>query len=261
MNWSWWKNPYHFLPILLLASATSFISSWALEKRFPDLGFSAAYNLSLALFTASFAATIAMMTYSWVTVEGQRRQWRHDVEMRHFEQIYGPLYEEVLKVVDELRNHGFPWLQKWREIKEKSVGPFVDPKIAKDLDGLARRLGELSALHQLAYYRAENIIVEVSMSDPWGISTPVVDGIKSAFQGDRRFLYDPKQTSPSEHMMSQLRHTISDASALAEYVKKLKGTFTEDPQIQRRAALVESILPDAEALSARIRDRMMHPFG
>lgn len=255
--------------MLLVTAAGGTVAAWALQKRFPELDLSLPYTVSLALFTATFAATIAMATYSWVTQKNQRREWRHEMEIRHFEEIYGPLYEESLKVLDELNRYESPWLQKWPEVKKKSFGPFVDPGIAKDLDRLEQRLEKLGKLRSATYDIPLQIIDRVSTGPPWGENlSKWVANLKDRFregQGFRNFFYAPGVNQPAPHIIDSIRKVFSDAgldeSALLRYIGQVKAAFLQDPTMKERVDLTDAIRIEARSVLERIRDRMKHPFG
>ncbi len=100
---------------------------WLFASQNPTLDLSLFLNVSLGAFTAFLGSSMALWIYSYLTREGQRRQWAHDLEVRHFEEIYGPLYEDARKLVEALKRYEQPYLAKWREIRESSLGSFVPP--------------------------------------------------------------------------------------------------------------------------------------
>src|SRR2546426_4313644 len=139
---------------------------WNLQKANPEVDLSLVYNLSLGGFTAFLGATIALWVYSYLSLESQRREWRHDLEVRHFEQIYGPLYEDTKKVVAALKGYASVWSNKWSEIRDSSIGPFVEEGIAKGLSDLWAKLEKYLDITSRSATAAESRLDEFLSRDP-----------------------------------------------------------------------------------------------
>jgi hypothetical protein len=261
----WWKNPKYVLPVLWGASGVVAGVIWLVQTRNPDLDLSFPYTIALAAFTAMLGAGMAMWVYSHITQEGQRREWGHEREVRHFEEIYGPLYEDVRRVAAELKDHGAPWLQNWRDIKEKKMRPFVQKDIKERLNTLERRLSDLSEVARQSYDAAKTRIEEAFNRYPVSATGNFLE-LLNALTQDRRFLFDPKAEMPRDEYLASIREILRSASNIetdediAKYLRHIKDYLRKDMVIQKRAALTESILPDAEALHRQICRRMTHPY-
>src|SRR5437773_4590785 len=99
------------------------------------------YTLALASATAVAGTDIALWVQAYYSRLAQDRQFRGDLEVRYFEEIYGPLYEESRRVCDAIEAYApSPWLEQWRAIKTSRFGPFVDAGIRDGLLSLDARI-------------------------------------------------------------------------------------------------------------------------
>ncbi len=133
MNLRTLLDPRYGLWIIVPAAFSVTVAIWFLQDAYA-LDLSLFLNLSTAASTALLGAGIAMWIYRHLTLESQDRRFRHDLEVRHFEDIYGPLYEEMSKLVKGLREYDAPMAQFWEEMKRGRFGPFVDPTITRELN-------------------------------------------------------------------------------------------------------------------------------
>jgi len=69
----------------------------------------------------------------WLQANIQQARWI-------FENVYRPLFKDTLSVVAGLRDYQYVRLETWREIKESSLGQFVQQDIFDGLKQLERTL-------------------------------------------------------------------------------------------------------------------------
>ena len=94
MNWKRFVIPVYVLPILWVVAVALSIESYFLQKQNPD--YAIVYTLCLASSAAFLAAGIGMWTYSFINRRSQDRGFNRDIEIRYFEQIYGPFSKSSL---------------------------------------------------------------------------------------------------------------------------------------------------------------------
>src|SRR5438552_5371966 len=136
-----WKRlliPIYVLPILWAVSVVLAVKAYFLQKENTDYGI--LYTLSLASSAAFLAAGIGMWTYSFINRRSQDREFNRAIEIRYFEEIYGPLYEELAIVRDELKSNGWPTLTQWPRIVKSRFGPVIDGTISNLFIALSYRL-------------------------------------------------------------------------------------------------------------------------
>jgi hypothetical protein len=253
-------------------AALSTFGFWALQLVQP-INYSLPYSLSFSALTALLAARVGLWVYTFTAEEGQKREWRHDQEMRHFESIYGPFYVDTRSLIEALKRYDLGWMEKFRDVKEGPFWPFVDPDIAIDLDGLQTRL---LANSRLPYESAQSAqrTVETATTSYFGAPQEIHGrpfesmrwALTSSIIQDQRFLFDPERQDLSEAHFENLRNAwrqygpLHDDEQLRGFVHQVKEALLTNPEVQRRAAVCREILPIAEAVHARILRRMKDPF-
>ena len=242
---------------------------WNLQKANPAVDLSLVYNLSLGGFTAFLGATIALWVYSYLSFESQRREWRHDLEVRHFEQIYGPLFEDTKKIVDGLREYSQVWLTKWREIRKSSLGPFVEETISRAVSDLQEKVDKYGEVTNLSATAAEARVREFVAHHARATLLDKNDrnSLWANLRDDPRFLFDPGKPLPYQHLVQQIAKllprtegtdvTVQEAE---KFLREVKTDLLEDPAIKKRIAECQKLLPEAERVHALIDARMRDPF-
>ncbi len=83
---------------------------------------------------------------------------------------------------------------------------------------------------------------------------------------DQRFMFDPDVRRPQDGLVGNLRNQpgqwrppVSD-EVVNDLILKVKDMLARDDLVRERVAVCRSILPDAEAIHARILTRMKDPF-
>ncbi|MEE9593454.1 MAG: hypothetical protein V3W28_07730 [Thermoplasmata archaeon] len=239
-----------------------------------DVDLSLFLNLFVAGFTALLGARIAMWIYSQLTEEGQQRLFGHELEIRYFEKIYGPLYEETKSVVDDLERYGRPWMAEWPKVKEGRFGPFVNPRIHSALEELREELEAFRSVVIGAEEAAGSVVRKVLDTKPWKTAIPqdkrgsVERGLAERWD-TRAFLFDPKTALPAEHIRPTLREQISVTPQLIEEVGEkvgrafsaaVKKSLRQDPQIDVFLGERARVLAFAEKVHNKVLQRMRDPF-
>jgi hypothetical protein len=265
-----WTDPPRLLPFLVGISAASVVIFWFLGHNRPDVDWSLLYNGSFASLTATTAAQITLWVYGFLAEESQRREWRHDQEMRHFEAIYGPLYVDTRSLIETLKRYRIGWLEKWRDVNEGPFGPFVEPTIVSKLDALQARLSDHSGLNyeseQSASRTVQGRLALFSRSGTYFKVGFETKGLVAVLVQDQQFLFDPDAIDLAPAHFENLRNAwqqigpLGSDEWLKEIVRRAKEALLKDELVQKRVAVSREILPLAEAAHASILNRMKDPF-
>src|SRR5207249_9746569 len=119
--------------------------------------------LGLASSPATAGTDIALWVQSYYSGLSQNRQFNRDIEVRYFEEIYGPLYEELSRVADELKGNDWPILVQWPRIAKSRFGPVVDETVNNLFVALSYRLADYSA-HSKRYWDAGTRCIQLVMT-------------------------------------------------------------------------------------------------
>src|SRR2546425_7552877 len=93
----WARAPPHLLLILWCLAVQVTVVAFVLSRANPD--WNLVYTLGLASATAVAGTDIALWVQAYYSRLSQDRQFRGDLEVRFFENIYGPLYEDTRRIV------------------------------------------------------------------------------------------------------------------------------------------------------------------
>ncbi len=267
MNLRRLMDPRYGLWIIVPAAFSLTIAIWFLQDAYArDL--SLFLNLSTAASTALLGAGIAMWIYRSLTLQSQDRRFRHDLEVRHFEDIYGPLYEEAGKVVEMLRGYEVPMAHFWEEMKRGRFGPFVDPTITRELNVLRNELDALGRLVRESSRATERRVTQAIGDHHLTKKLSPDDSrqLMMTLHQDYRLFFNPKVPLPREDVVRSVQEFMGRAASsipeeeIPEFFQYVKTVVTNDPVVHRRIALTEEILPLAEAVHEMILRRMRNPF-
>ncbi len=263
-----WTDPPRLLTVLIVASFASTAIFWALQHYQTQADYSFFYNISFSALTAFVASRIGLWVYRFLADEGQRREWRHDLELRYFENIYGPLYLDTKAAIESLKSYQIPQLQKWYDVKERSqFGPFVEPGIAKDLDDLQQALRDNTWLNVAAYNSAVRTITK-ALANRFGpaLDPPVWSPLVDSLVQDQRYLFDPDVPRPHDAHVANVRNHLRQTGLpdsegyIDKMIAEVKDALVKDDVIGKRVSVCRAILPAADAAHARILRRMKDPF-
>ncbi len=258
---------------LVLAAFVLLVGLWY-ANGLTDVDLSFFLNLPLAGFTALLGARIAIWIYSQLTEERQQRQFRHELEVRYFEEMYGPLYEETKSVVNDLERYGRPWMGKWQEVRNSSFGPFVKPRIHSALEELGEELEAFTSVVIEAEEAAGSVVRKVLDTEPWKTAIPQdkrgsVERMLVERGDERAFLFDPETALPNERIRPALRDQITVTPQLIEDVGEnvgrafgaaVKKSLRQNPQIEVFLRERARVLEFAEKVHNKVLQRMRDPF-
>ena len=257
--------PVYVLPILWIVAVVLAIETYFLQKQNPD--YTIFYTLSLASSAAFLAATIGMWTYWFINRQSQDRGFNRDIEVRYFEQIYGPLYEELSRVADELKRNDWPTLVEWPRISKSRFGPVVDETVSNLFIALSYRLEDHSRQSHRYFDAATDCIRQVigGNADLDGISDQGKTDIALALKEDRLFTFDDSVTTPRENSFRRLEASLksvipeSKREDAEDFIRRLKPVLRANPLIAEHAKTRDELYELTTQLRARVLDRM-RPF-
>ena len=265
MNWKRLLIPVYVLPVLWVVSVTLAIESYFLQKQNPD--YTILYTLSLASSAAFLAAGIGMWTYGFINRQSQDRGFNRDIEVRYFEEIYGPLFEELSRVADDLKGNGRPTLEEWPRISKSRFGPVVDETVSNLFIALSYRLEDYSR-HSQRYFDAATDCIQLVIggnADLDGISDQGKTDIALALEEDRSFTFDDAVTTPRENSFRRLEASLKSAipdskrEDAEDFIKRVKPVLRADPRIAEHQRTRDELCELATQLRAMVLDRMK-PF-
>ncbi len=260
-------DPRYGLWIIIPAAFSVTIAIWFLQDAYArDL--SLFLTLSTAASTAFLGAGIALWIYRSLTLESQDRRFRHDLEVRHFEDIYGPLFEETGKVVEGLREYQAPMAQFWDELERGRFGPFVDPTIAHELNVLRNELDTLRKLASESSWATRGLVTEAIWNYPITkkLTPEAAKQLMMTLHQDYRLFFNPEVSLPREDVVRSVQEFLEREASpipeeeIPEFFHYVKTVVTNDPIIEERVTLTEETLPLAEAVHKMILRRMRYPF-
>jgi len=263
-----WKRlliPIYVLPVLWAVSVFLALNAFFLQKQNPD--YAILYTLSLASSAAFLAAGIGMWTYGFINRQSQDRGFNRDIEVRYFEEIYGPLYEELSRVANELKGNDWPTLVQWPRIAKSRFGPVVDGTVNNLFVALSYRLADYSA-HSKRYWDAGTRCIQLVMTgnaDLDGVSSQTKDTIVLALEEDRRFIFDDSVTAPRDSGFHRLEASLKDVipdykrEDAEDFIKRLKPVLRADPLIAEHTTVRDGLYESTTKLRAIVLERM-RPF-
>jgi hypothetical protein len=258
VSFDWWRNPWNFSRFLSLVAGTCVGLVGILQLAYPQANLSLILAIPLALFTASFSASIGMWLYAHITQEARDAQFR-------FERIYQPLYDELLKEIEALKGCGLAHLQKWTwEVRESSLREFVDPRVGEALEDLRAQLAEYRRTWDIANTAARGVI-QMELNEI-GIRNDEFNSageILAMLYLDNRFMFDPNVRDLSETKMIQLGLILAKGRypwIPDDITSRVKHLLLENQQVQERQRSVVIVLSRAETVRRMLHRRLMWPL-
>ena len=265
MNWKRFVIPVYVLPVLWLVAVALAIATYFLQKQNPD--YAIAYTLSLASSAAFLAAGIGMWTYGFINRQSQDRGFNRDIEVRYFEEIYGPLYEELSRVADDLKGNGWPALVEWPRIAKSRFGPVIDETVNNLFVALSYGLADYSG-HSQRYWDAATRCIQLVITgnaDLDGISNQAKDEIVLALEEDRHLIFDDSVTTPRDNSFRRLEASLKGVipdykrEDAEDFIRRLKPVLRANPLIVERNRVGDKLHESTVQLQAQVLERM-RPF-
>lgn len=262
---AWARTPPYLLLLLWCLAVQVTVIAFVLSRTFPD--WTLVYTLGLASATAIAGTDVALWVQAYYSRLAQDRQFRGDLEVRFFENIYGPLYEDTRRAVLQLDDYSTTiTLQNWPGIRATRFGAFLEPILFAHLDDLQGSLKSVVNAAREGRGAAGRIIRQLLDIHPT-LSEPLPDvrrTITDTFVSDPHFVFDPKRGSPNEDILRGIRSTLDSvgvrAADLSLFASEVKERLEGDPQIVLFRNLRADVLEKAKIVHALVEKRMRTPF-
>lgn len=256
--------PYLILPLTLLALGAVV----AFQSANPGANLSLPQSILIALLSGLIGAALALWIQSHVSRESQNRRFKQELEVRYFEEIYGPLYEDAMRVAAGLLNCEDVKLAVWDQLLKSKYLPFVERTIARDASALGGELVHLGTLRKAAQQVIVQQLHELNKDyPPYTVPQPVpVGAIVMVLDLNLASIVYPETGSFSPVMVRGLAEVLSRNSRVSKegatrYLKRLKGMLEHDPAVMEYAHECTTAANHAMALTEVIRIRMSSPFS
>ncbi len=274
MEWKRLQTPPYILLLLWSVAFEVTVVAFAVSRVYAD--WLLVYTLGLASATALAGTDVALWVQAYYSRLSQDRQFQLDFQVRWWENIYAPLYEETLQAIQSAEEWRPPYLGKWIEIKTSRFGHFVESTLAVELDRANDRFLAYSRLWQEAHTAVEPRVRSHLAKSPLlpGFVESVYSTLASPLIGDNRFVFDPSAEEPGSYAANQFRQTLRDLfhnqpgdlrrdpptePQIHQLLKDIKGVLRDEPTVQKVDRERESMLELAQKIHDLILRRM--PVG
>ena len=261
----WSRKPPNLLLFVWCLAVQVTVIAFAISRRFAD--WVLVYTLGLASATAIAGTDIALWVQSYYSGLSQNRQFNRDIEVRYFEEIYGPLYEELSRVADDLKGNDWPTLVEWPRIAKSRFGPVVDEIVSNLFIALSYRLVDYSRGSHRYFDAATRCIQQVigGNADLDDMPDQGKQEIALALESDRSFIFDDSVSSLRESGLTRLEASLKGVlpdykpEDAEDFIKRVKPVLRADPRIAEHQRTRDELYELATRLRAMVLDRMK-PF-
>lgn len=265
MSWKRFVIPPYVVPALWILSVISTIVFFYLQQSISNLAIF--YTLSLASAAAFLAAGVGMWTYSFINKRSQDREFNRDIEVRYFEEIYGPLYEEIWRVADELKAWGYPDLKEWPRVGKSRFEPVIDQRVKDRFFGLSQGLNDYVRWSQPCWDAAKACIQLAIGANLEFNALPAqtkADLVPLLHQ-DRFFLFDDTVENLNVDVINRIQEILAGTTPgskgvdLIDFLRPLKPVLRANTIIAGRSKKREQLYQSVVDLGAIVLERMK-PF-
>src|SRR2546426_3691989 len=215
-----------------------------------------------------FSAYVGMHIYFFTTARTQEREWRQRYRVEHVEDIFGPLYDDIVKVIDSLEDWSYASLEKWPGIKKSHYVFFVDEAVKAKLDGLEGFLaGEFSQRLRKAQDAASTAAVEAFRKATENRLAPDRDSTMSSYLG-QRYLLDPTSRSLRGDLKKHLRDLVGNLDGTLISYEVLDNWLSLGKEAAEGRTEVTDFRPtrtkaleDAKSLRNLLAERVQRPYA
>lgn len=260
----WWRNPWNFVRVLCVVSGVIASAVGVLQHLNPQTNLAVALAIPVALFTASFSASIGMWLYSYITQQAREASFR-------FERIYQPLYDELLKEINSLSICGLLSLHTWQyPISGSHLKEFVAPEVRQAFDDIVEEIGRYNKVWNEAHAVATAVLQSAAATLLPGdgdtmrqARQQVVERINQVYP----YVFDPNVTSLDENVVRNIEQYIAQGGfqdskrIAASLVESAKAALLKDATIKRRLITAEALSMKTERARKILLQRLMRPLS
>ena len=150
----WWRNPWNVVYIVLGGLGLSFLALVLCQLSHPETNLSAVLTIVGGLFGTMSGGSLIQ----WLRLHISEAQFRLD-------RIYRPLYDELLKVVSDVKSYHVAAISKWREIDGSNLRVLVSPEVAKAMRELDPDLDKHHEVWDQAYFVATQKLIPFASAE------------------------------------------------------------------------------------------------
>ena len=190
------------------------------------------------------------------------------MEVRFFENIYGPLYEDTRRIVLLLDDYAPSLTMKnWPGIRASRFGAFLEPALFASLDELRENLQPVENAARVGREGAALIIRNLLDKIPAfaDSSTDARRSVAEQLVSDHHLVFDPNRPSPNEDILRGIGTTLGGRTANDESIRALvstvKGYLELDVRISDFRRLRGEVLERAKVIHADVQKRMQSRLG
>jgi len=215
-----------------------------------------------------FSAYVGMHIYFFTTARTQEREWRQRYRVEHVEDIFGPLYDDIVKVIDSLEDWSYASLEAWPRIKKSHYVFFVDETARAKLDDLEGFLaGEFSERLRRAQDSASTAAVEtVRKATENRLAADRYSTMRSYL--DSRYLMEPTSRSMRGDLKRSLRDmvgnldgTLVSDKVVGDWLSRGKEAAQGTSEVSELGATRTKALEDAHSLRTLLAERVQRPYS
>jgi hypothetical protein len=271
----WWRSPWTYVRLLCLVSLSVFVGALAYQLRHPEATLLILVSTSLTVFLASL--TIGMRP--WLLSHTAEAKLRRD-------SIYRPLYDEMLRAIDDLNSCRTTSLPKWHEIKGSSLSESVAPKVTEAMQTLVKEFEEYTGVWEHSLFVARKVVhsvlneqlqkaaknsyaqlTEEDRGSSWNrIYETILRDNKFLFDPDYMIIFDPKTSGPTnmgrilDRLISQAGYYTTPSTA-PDILGAVKADLSRPgTEVTARITALEKLMPKVEAARELLRERIKRPL-
>jgi hypothetical protein len=248
----------------------------------PQANLAVALAIPVALFTASFSASIGMWLYSHITEQAREATFR-------LEEVYRPLYDELLKVVNDLKSYHVAEVPFWREIDGSNLRELVSPEVAEAMRQLDADLDKHHEVWGQAYFVATNKLLPMALAQTKGRVGNFVEEthpdqpvskafmqVRDLLNQDHGFLLDPDYKEDlrflpkdgrgrPQGLSEKVTHLLGPVyrggpDVGYEVIKDARTTLMGGTQPSELTKSVQNLVPKGEAARRLVQQRLIRPL-
>ncbi len=270
VGWKQLRKPPFILLVLWSVAFEVTVIAYLLSKTYPD--WTLVYTLGLASTTALAGTDLALWVQAYYSRISQDRQYQLDFDVRWWEHIYAPLYEDTEQAIQAAEEWRSPWIGKWTELRTSRFRPVVEPQLSAQLDRAQREFESYNKLWNEAHEAADRVTRKVLVeSKHFSVLTEGGHAqLAQTLSGDNRFYFDPGAEEPGTYAATQFRQSLSDLlrsigggqaripsePEIATILQSVKAALKVEPSVQRLVRERGPVLRKARAVHELVLRRM-----
>ncbi len=207
VDWRKWKDPRQSLWVLIGVAFALSLSFWYEQRVNQQIDYSFPFNASFSALTALLAARVGLWVYAFLAEEGQKREWKHDYALSRVKDIYAPLWDETVALLERVENYdtadlryGGPQAEEigkhgFDHVMASSLRLFVDSDVKARLFTFHVAVGVYNRARDIAHNDAyeESGVAAAELTGQAADQGPT-GGIANLFRNNMRFVWGARDS-------------------------------------------------------------------